>query len=178
MDDELRRALWEEANRIIIDSTYSGREHQAVGNRWDGIGRWLGVPSVIASAIVAGGATVTALLETNKYLTAGLAAVAAALSATISFLRPDDRADAHGLKGDQFISLSNDARRFQQLDLRSSLSDQELRDRCEQLSKRRNELREAPPRHLPRWAYRAAKDGIAAGESSYENDPLWQEYRP
>jgi hypothetical protein len=174
--DELRRALWQEANRVIIDSTYSGREHQAVGNRWEVINRWLGVPAAVAGALVAGGAAVSALTGGDKGLTATLALIAAGLSAARTFLRPDEIAEGHGLKGDRFISLANDARTFQQLDLRSSLSDDALRDRCDHLSKRRNELRESPPRHLPAWAYKKAKDGIAAGESDYENDPLWLEY--
>lgn len=178
MDDgnRLRRAFWEEANRVIIDATYSGREHQAVGNRWEAVNRWLGVPAAAASAILAGGAGVTALTGGSKYVTATLALVAAGLGAARSFLRPDERADAHGLKGDRFISLKNDAQRFRDVDLASLLTEDALRDRSEHLSKRRNELRESPPRHLPQWAYKRAKDGIAAGQSDYENDPLWKEY--
>lgn len=174
--DAFRKALWEEANRVIIDATYSGREHQAVGNRWEVINRWLGIPAVVASAFLAAGAAVSALTGGNDRTTAALALVAAGLGAARTFLRPEEIAEAHGLKGDRFISLRNDAQRFQQLDLRSSLSDDALRDRCDQLAKRRNELREAPPRHLPKWAYKKAKDGIAAGESDYESDPLWERF--
>jgi hypothetical protein len=174
--DELRRALWQEASRVIIDSTYSGREHQAVGNRWEVINRWLGIPAAVVGALAGAGAAVSALTNGAKALTAMLALVAAGLSAARTFLRPDETAEAHGLKGDRFISLRNDAQSFQHVDLRSSLSDDALRDRCAQLCERRNVLRESPPRHLPAWAYKKAKDGIAAGESGYENDPLWEEY--
>jgi hypothetical protein len=86
-------------------------------------------------------------------------------------------AEAHGLKGNRLISLRNDAQRFQQVDLRSSLDEDELRARCEHLAERRNALRESPPHQLPRWAYEQAKDGISKGESDYHNDPLWEEYR-
>lgn len=172
----LGKALWEEANRVIIDSTYSGREHQAVGNRWEVFNRWLGLPAAVVGALLAAGAAVSVLTGGDKEVTAALALVAAALSAARTFLRPDEVAEGHGLKGDRFMSLRNDALHFQQVDLRSSLSEDALRDRLEHLNKRRNELREAPPRHLPEWAYKKAKDGISKGQSGYDNDPLWQEY--
>ena len=172
---ELRRALWEEANRVIIDSAYSGRAHQLLGSRWERVNTWLGVPTTVLSAVLAAGAGVTVLVGSRTWITATLALIAAGLSASRSFLRPDENAELHGLKGDRFINLRNDAIRYQQIDLRSSLSIDALNDRGRVLSERRNALREAPPRHIPRWAYDAAKKSIEAGESGYENDPLWQE---
>lgn len=75
--DAFRKALWEEANRVIIDATYSGREHQAVGNRWEVINRWLGIPAVVASAFLAAGAAVSALTGGNDRTTQEFATVAA-----------------------------------------------------------------------------------------------------
>jgi hypothetical protein len=165
--------MWEDANRVIVDATYSGRAHQLIGTRWDRINRWLGVPAAVLSAFLAGGAGVTALVGTETWITATLALVAAGLAAARSFLRPDETAELYGLKGDRFISLRNDAQRFQQIDLRSSLSLDALNDRSKNLSERRNTLREQPPHHIPRWAYEKTKKSIEAGESGYENDPLW-----
>src|SRR2546430_911561 len=75
------------------------------------------------------GAGVPVWVATAAWTTATLALVAAALSASRSFLRPEENAELHGLKGDRFISLRNDAIRFQQIDLRSSLSLDALNDR-------------------------------------------------
>jgi len=174
-DASLRRALWEEANRVVIDSAYSGRAHQLLGTRWEKLNLWLGIPATVLSTVLAGGAGVTALVGTRTWITATLALVAAALSASRSFLRPEENAELHGLKGDRFISLRNDAIRFQQVDLRSGVSTDALSDRSKNLSLRRNALRETPPRHIPRWAYEMAKQNIQAGESDYENDSLWEE---
>ncbi len=172
---DLRKALWEQANSIVIDVTYSGRSHQALGTKWDGIDRWIGVPAVVLSAFLAGGAGVTAILGADSWITATLALVAAGLTAARSFLRPDEEADLHGLKGDRFISLRNDALLFQDVDLRSDASDAELTTALKELNDRRKDLRESPPRHIPRKVYEKTKRSIASGESSYEDDPLYRE---
>src|SRR5438876_7074637 len=86
----LRRALWEEANRVIIDSTYSGRAHQLLGTRWERVNTLLGVPTTVLSAVLAAGAGVTVLVGSRTWITATLALVAAALSASRSFLRPEE----------------------------------------------------------------------------------------
>ena len=100
-------------------ATYSGRSHQALGTSWERIDHWLGIPAVVLSAFLAGGAGVTALVGADSWITATLALVAAGLTGARTFLRPDDRADLHGLKGDGLISLRNDALLFQDVDLRS-----------------------------------------------------------
>lgn len=169
-----RKALWEEANRVIIDATYSGRAHQRMGTTWDSINRWLGLPAVILSSLLAGSAGVAVLIGAYKWLSATLALVAAGLTAARTFLKSDEVAEAHGLKGDRLINLRNDAIRFQQVDLRSSLSLDALTDRCRVLSERRNAFREQPPRHIPESVYVKTKASIDRGESDYENDPLWK----
>lgn len=171
----LRKAMWEEANRIIIDSTYSGRSHQAMGVRWEAIDRLTGVPATVLSSLGAAAAAVNALAHGRAWVTAALALAAAVLSGARSFLKSDEAANAHGLKGDRLISLKSDAVRFQQVDLASSLSLELLQDRLTDLDARRNALRETQPRHIPRKVYARTKKNIEAGESDYDNDHLWQE---
>jgi hypothetical protein len=173
---EFRRALWEQASGIVIDATYSGRSHQALGTRWARINHWLGVPAVVLSAFLAGGAGVTALTGAESWITATLALIAAGLSAARGFLRPDENADLHGLKGDRFISLKNDALLFQDVELRSDRSDEDLQQALRELADRRNNLRESPPRHISHKVYEATKESIERGESSYVGDPLWRDY--
>lgn len=173
---DFRKSLWNQANGIVIDTTYSGRSHQALGTKWERINHWLGVPSVILSAFLAGGAGVTALVGADSWITATLALIAAGLSAARGFLRPDENADLHGLKGDRLISLKNDALLFQDVELRSDRSDEDLRKALRELNERRSTLRESPPIHIPRKVYEATKASIERGESSYEGDPLWRDY--
>lgn len=174
-EQNLRKALWEEANRVVIDATYSGRAHQMMGTDWNGINRFLGLPAVILSTLLAGGAGVTILVGVHKWIPATLALVSAGLTAARSFLRADETAEQNGLKGDRLINLRNDAIRFQQIDLLSSLSLDALSDRCKILSERRNSFREQPPRHIPKSVYERVKKSIESGESDYENDRLWQQ---
>ncbi|MGA2307460.1 MAG: SLATT domain-containing protein [Acidimicrobiales bacterium] len=178
-DEESRnfkKALWNEANRVIIDSTYSGRSHQAMGTFWDRLNRWLGIPTVILSALLAGGAGITAIVGTHSWITATLALLSAVLVSAKGFLKPDENAEAHGLKGDRLISLKNDAITFQEVELSSVGNEEILRNMCKELNKRRNGLREMPPRHIYRSVYKRTKESIDAGESDYENDRLWKEY--
>jgi len=168
-------ALWEDANRVVIDSTYSGRSHQAMGVRWDKINRWLGIPSVALSALLAGSAGISAIAGAHSWITAMLALISALLVSVKGFLKPEDNANLHGLKGDRYLSLRNDALTFQQIDLRSDLGVDVLTNRGKDLNKRRNGLREEPPRHIYRSVYETTKKSIDRGESNYENDPLWRE---
>ena len=173
---DLRTGLWAQANTVVIDATYSGRSHQALGTFWERIDHWIGLPAVILSAVLAATAAITALLGADSAITAALALVAAGLTAARAFLRPDERSDLHGLKGDRLISLRNDALLFQDVHLvRPGATDEELTKALEELCARRNALRESPPRHIPRNVYKKTRKSIKAGESSYENDPLYRE---
>lgn len=174
-ENKLRRALWEEANRIIIDATYSGRSHQSMGVRWERIDRWTGVPATVLGAVGSAAAGISAIADGDVWLTATLALTAAGLTAARSFLKSDEIAKAHGLKGDRLIGLKSDVVRFQQVDLSSSLTLESLQDRLADLSQRRNALRESGPQHIPRSIYEATKRSIERGESDYENDHLWME---
>jgi hypothetical protein len=73
------------------------------------------------------------------------------------------------------LSLRNDALLFQDVDLRSDASDAELTKVLKELNDRRRDLRESPPRHIPRKVYEKTKKSIANGESGYEDDPLYRE---
>jgi hypothetical protein len=177
-DQARRRALDDEAKRLIVDATYSGRGHQQAGRRWTALNHWLGIPSEIGSALLGSGAAITALVGNSKWITASLALLAVALGAVRSYLRPAETAEAHAIKGNRLISLRNDVRLYRELDLQSDVDLDELDSRLRVLRSRYNTLQEDAPRQIPPWAYRAAKQSIAAGESSYEDDPLWKELTP
>jgi hypothetical protein len=171
----IRNAFELEAKRLIVDSTYTGRGHQAAGNRWATYNYWLGLPTAVASALLSGGAGISAVVDRHAWLTAILAFGAAISTASHGFLRPGERAEEHALKGNRFIALRNDARLFLELDLRTTMAADKLSNQIRDLRKRYADLNETPPLHIPRQDYEAAKQSIEAGESSYENDPIWKE---
>lgn len=171
----IREAIAVEAKRLIVDSTYSGRGHQAAGGRWARYDHWLGLPTSMAGALLAGGAGISAVTDGRPGLTAILAFASAITSAAHGFLRPGEKAEKHSLKGNRFIALRNDARLFVEIDIRSALSTDELAKRIKSLRKQYADLNETLPLHIPRTDYETAKKNIAAGESSYLNDPIWKE---
>ena len=171
-DPELRQAVDREAKRLLVDCIYSGRGHLVAGARWGWVNTFLGLPIAVLGAALASGAGLTALLGGNAWLTASLAFVSTILQAAYGFVRPADRAQAHGLKGNRYISLRNEARLFREVEMRATADPAELTTRLRDLRDRYNALNETDPQ-IPGWAYRAAKKGIQQGESDYEDDPLW-----
>jgi hypothetical protein len=168
--DELRN----EAKRLIIDATYSSRSHFAEATRW---GRWafvLGLPLAIVSGLSAAGAAATALFTDLKWLTALLALVAAVLTSVRGFMRPEETAEAHGVKAARYTGLRNDATFFLRIEVSSSATDDELTKHLRELRKSYNDLTLVAPHVVSLSAYQTAKKGIEQGEASYENDPLWK----
>src|SRR5687768_11412743 len=87
----IRQAITVEAKRLIVDSTYTGRGHQTAGGRWAKYDHWLGLPTSIAGALLAGGAGISAVTDGRPGLTAVLAFASAITSAAHGFLRPGER---------------------------------------------------------------------------------------
>lgn len=172
---DLLRGLRDEAKRLYVDATYSGRGHLQSCARWQQWDTRLGVPATIMSSILAAGAAVSALVEGTPLVTAGLAGSAAVLNGLRSFLQPDVKAQSHGVKGNQFLAIRNDARTFLEIDLCTGQPQDELVSNSKELRRRYNELKQTDPQLIPRGDYEAAKRNIDAGESSYTTDPLWQE---
>ncbi|MDP9357504.1 MAG: SLATT domain-containing protein [Chloroflexota bacterium] len=174
-DADLRGALNDEAKRLILDAAYSGRGHMEAAAFWQLWDSRLGLPATLLSTLLAAGASVAALLKSQPELTAGLAGLAALLNAARAFLQPREKAQGHGLKGNKYITIRNEARLIREIDLRSGLAAEELCARIKALRGRYAELKESDPLVIPRGAYEKAKRGIEAGESSYDNDPIWKE---
>lgn len=175
IDRELQRALTNGAKRLIVDATYSGRGHLEAAAYWEKWNTWLGLPAVLASTLLAAGASVSALIEAQPWLTAVLAGTAALLNGARTFLQPEEKSHAHALKGNQYLAICSEARLFRELDLRAGVEPTELSDRLKQLRRKYEELKQGDPLMIPRRAYLSAKRNIEAGETSYENDPMWKE---
>jgi hypothetical protein len=171
---EFRRAAWEECTKILIDALYSARGHQAAAHRWATVTTFLGIPTAVVTALAAGGASVAAIAGGNPGATAALALLAAALSAIRAVLRPEATLQEYQNKGAGYLALRNDVAFFRDVVLRTKrCSEEDVESQLHSFVARRNTLNSQLPIRIPGWAYRIAKLGIDAGESSYEDDPLW-----
>ena len=174
--EALRHALTIEAKKLIVNSTYAGQGHLEESSRWSWWDSWLGVPATLGTTLLAAGASVSALLDAQPLVTATIALLATACSTIRVFFKTEDLTQSHGLKGNQYLSLRNEARIFKNLELLSAHNGEELQAHLKDLWQRYNALNELPPLRYSRHSYEAAKRNIAAGEQDYENDPLWKEH--
>src|SRR5579884_1654549 len=99
--------LIKEAKRIEEDSLYSAKGHFNNASTWSTIQYWLGVPSVIASAIA--GTSALSKFPNHEYIAGGLAILAAVLTGLMTFVNPRDRSVVHLNAGNKYNSLRNRA---------------------------------------------------------------------
>lgn len=162
-----------EIKRLMIDCIYSGRGHQQAGQFWEAVSHWIGIPGAIISSVSGVGAAGAALLG-NKEASASLAIISVILAGLNTYLKPKDIADAHLLKGGQYISIRNRTRILKEVELPTGSNQKYISEKLISLRAEYDSLSIRPPRNIPRFAYRAAKKAISEGESDYENDPLWK----
>jgi hypothetical protein len=172
---QLLKGLKDEAERLYVDATYSGRAHLNSGSRWQKCNFFLGVPATVVSSFLAAGAAVSALIDGTPWITAALAGTAAILNGLKSFLQPEVKAQTHSVKGNQYLTIRSDARMFLVVDLRSGLPQEKLVSALKDLRRRYNELIQTDPQLIAAGSYKVAQRGVKAGEASYKDDPVLQE---
>lgn len=172
--DELRDELRKEANRILIDAEYTGRQHMEMGRWWRQRATWIGLPAALIAAAASAGAALSALLGWGTALTVVLGFAGAIAAAVRAFFKPEEQAEAHSAKGADCIAIRNEARRLMNLDLASDTSLDALSDRVRLLGQKYDSLRGQEPLYLAEWTYPRVKAQIEAGNYEYENDRLWQ----
>lgn len=173
-DQALRDELRDEANRLLIDAEYTGRQHMLMGQWWRGWQTRLGFPLALVTAAASAAAGVSALVGWGTAPTVILGFAGAIAGAVSAFFRPGDQANGHSLKGAQLIALRNEARRFMNIDMKATLSTDALIDRLRSISERYDRLRASDPLQLPPWTYPKVKAQLAAGNYDYEGDLLWR----
>lgn len=172
---ELRRALWVQASELIVDTGYNYRAHLIVGQKRRAQAKWLGIPRVVLPVAASGGTAFLALIGLDKVVVVGFGFIAAIVVALERYIDPIGQANAHSDKGDRLLTLHKDLRLFRNVRLRGLEPVGQLEREYAALLERGNQLRESEPRQYPSWAYDQAKTQIAAGQSSYFDDPLWQD---
>jgi len=160
---DLKNAIADETNRIEEDALHSMKGHFNAGSIWGKVHLILGLPS----AILAAWAGIEAFSE-NSQLTAILALFSAALTATVTFLKPQAISDNHRNAGREYNKLKNKARRFREIDL-PDLEEEDAKQSLSDLADQRDALN-SMSLDISRWAYNKAKKDIDEGRANYKVD--------
>lgn len=160
-----------EAKRLEESTLFSMKGHHVAANGWSNRHLWLGMPTVIISALV-GAATFSQYAKDYPALgvIAGLLSIiVTVLSGITTFLNPNEKENAHLNAAHGFDEINNDARLFWSVDCWQEASDAVLTSQLKELVDRKNELNSSSPQ-IPDWAYQKAKAGIEAGEADFKVD--------
>lgn len=162
-----KEEIIKEAKRIEESTLYSSKAHFAAAEFWQRLHLWLGVPATILAAAAA--VSAFSQLDTHHIIGGLISIVVATLSGLATFLNPNKAATVHFAAGNSYDALHNKTRIFWTVDCRGNDSDQVLTNRIKDLSAEKDELNRKSPQ-IPRFAYKIARKGIAAGESQYKVD--------
>jgi hypothetical protein len=160
-----------EAKRLEESTLFSMKGHHVAATGWSNRHLWLGMPTVIISALV-GAATFSQYAKDYPALgvIAGLLSIiVTVLSGITTFLNPNEKENAHLNAAHGFDKINNDARLFWSVDCWQEASDAVLTSQLKELVDRKNELNSSSPQ-IPDWAYQKAKAGIEAGEADFKVD--------
>ncbi|MBW8721198.1 MAG: SLATT domain-containing protein [Polaromonas sp.] len=159
-----RPAIRAELERIEEDCIHSGKAHFNAGDRWARYHYWLGIPSVVLSALAG-----AAFFKDHGDIAGIMSAVVAILTSLMTFLKPSERASAHKGSGDQYLTLRNDARVFREVKLVYACDEQAAIASMDDFTKRRNELNQASAQ-FSRKDFEIARTGIDQGEAAHRVD--------
>lgn len=163
---QTKEEIIKEAQRIEEATIHSAKGHFAAAHLWSGFHFCLGLPTAVLAAVAAA----SAFLKSDKNIVAGLiSTLVAVLSAVTTFLNPNARNAAHLKAGNNYDALHNRARIFRTIECWGGDSDAVLTKKLKDLSEEKNKLNRESPQP-PKWAYRIARKGIAAGEADYTVD--------
>jgi hypothetical protein len=156
-----------EAKRIEESSLYSSKGHFAAAGFWRNLHFYLGLPATVLAAIAA--ASAFSQFDSGNVIGGWISICVAAFSGLLTFLNPQEKSAAHFAAGNNFDALQSRVRVFWTVDCRGNDSDLVLSNRLKDLVEEKNELNRKSPQ-IPRFAYRTARKGIAAGEADYKVD--------
>jgi hypothetical protein len=134
----LKPAISSELQRIEEDCIHSGKAHFNAGDRWARYHYWLGIPSVVLSALAG-----AAFFKDYGDIAGIMSAVVAILTSLMTFLKPSERASTHKGSGDQYLTLRNDVRVFREIKLAYACDEIAAMAGIDEFTKRRNELNQA-----------------------------------
>lgn len=143
---------------LYEDTLYSEKALFWVATQWRRMHYFLGVPSCIVSALAG-----AALVKEYPSLAISLTAVAAILTALLTFLEPHKIFGQYHISGVEYGILRNKVARFKDIDLSGNFDINRMRKVLEKLAAEKGELQKTTP-HTGGLAYYFAKRSINAGE--------------
>jgi len=153
-----------EAKRIEESLLYSSKGHFAASHFWSNFHLWIGVPTVLFSAIA--GASALSQFDTNHIIAGSISIAVAASTSIMTFFNPNEKVSAHLNAGNNYDSLMNKIRIFWSIDCWRDESEQVLTEKLKHFSEQKDKLNQSCPQ-IPRWAFNRARQGIKDGEGSY-----------
>ena len=139
----------------------AAERHYAAETPWYHLNYWLGIPSMMISAIT--GASAFSKFENHEWVTAGIALIAAGLAALLTFLDPFKRASVHHTTGRGFEALYHAAGRLVRLETPAETARVDaLEKKLAELTLKFDELLQSSPA-LPGRAYAIAEKKLISG---------------
>jgi hypothetical protein len=161
-----------EAKRLEESTLYSWKGHHQAAQGWKTWHLWLGIPTVIISALV-GVAAFTKTAEQNPYVAAAaviFSIIVPVLSGITTFLNPNEKEGAHLAAAHAYDRLNNRARMFWSIDCwATDATDEGLTGQLKSLVAEKDDLNKSSPQ-IPKSAYKKAKKGIEGGEAAFQVD--------
>ena len=158
-----------EAKRIEEGTLYSAKGHFAAAETWSQLHLRIGVPTAVMAAVAGGMALSFADNVWIRVLGGVFSILAAGLVALQTFLNPNEKAAAHLNAGNNYDALNGRVRIFWSVECWEGNSERALTEKLKDFSEQKEKLSRTCPQ-IPRWAYKRAKSGIAAGEGRYTVD--------
>jgi len=163
---DLKKLILKEADRIEEDCTYSAKGHMNAAATWRRVNYYLGIPATALTALA--GATASNTILSNDY-TPFIAFLSTIITAILTFIKPNEKADLHSKSGSALNSLKNNTRIFKEIEILRIDDFDLLEKRLRALSDERNKLNKESL-SIPYFAYKKAHKGIVKGESTYRTD--------
>lgn len=157
----LKKLIIQEAECIMQDCTYSAKGHWNDAAIWRKVHYTLGVSATILTAS-AGSSAAKVIIDSN-YAPA-LAFLATIITAILTFIKPEEKANQHSKSGCEFNALKSNVRMFKDIEVNQTDDTDALATKLRTLSDERNKLnKESLP--LSYLGYILAKIGIKKEES-------------
>ena len=152
------------AQTLYEDALYSEKSLFWMATQWRRMHYFLGVPSCIVSALAG-----VALVKENPSMAITFTAIAAVLTALLTFLEPHKIFSQYHESGVKYGTFRNKAARFKDIDLPDDFDAAQMRKTLEKLAAEKGELQKAAP-HTGGIAYFFAKRSIKTGQ--HETDSI------
>lgn len=151
----------DEAKHLVALCLLAAERHYAAETPWYHVNYYLGIPSMIVAAIA--GATALSTFAGHEWVTAGIALLAAALSALLTFLDPYKRASVHHTTARGYEAIYHAAGRFLRLNLtKDNLEPDVIEKTLAAFTTKFDELLQSSPA-LPESAYKTAEQNLRNG---------------